>query len=188
MNNEIKWIRELKLDLTFINATKKLIAKQSDSTIEARVREKQPWIKDLHTWITFIQKDQNIYCPEVVRKSSFLSLGLQFTDNKTIAEMNAKWRQRNKATDVLSFPSLDKTLVLPENSCIELGDIIISIPIAILQAKEHNHSLANELRWLVSHGLLHLLGWEHPNDAKLKEMLACQGQLLNLTDNNIREN
>ena len=61
---------------------------------------------------------------------------------------------------------------------VELGDIIVSVPTAERQALEQNHSLERELCWLVSHGLLHLLGWDHPDDASLMTMLQCQEQLL----------
>ena len=59
-----------------------------------------------------------------------------------------------------------------------LGDIIISLETAARQAQQNNHSLTIELAWLASHGLLHLLGWDHPDDARLEEMLAQQANLL----------
>ena len=61
---------------------------------------------------------------------------------------------------------------------LELGDIVISLETAARQAPDHGHSLAHELRFLASHGLLHLLGWDHPDDASLQAMLARQDQLL----------
>ena len=67
---------------------------------------------------------------------------------------------------------------LEADPSVELGDIIVSVPTAERQALEQNHSLERELCWLVSHGLLHLLGWDHPDDASLMTMLQCQEQLL----------
>ena len=61
---------------------------------------------------------------------------------------------------------------------LELGDIVISVQTAARQAPEHGHSLERELLFLASHGLLHLLGWDHPDDASLTAMLARQQQLL----------
>ncbi len=61
---------------------------------------------------------------------------------------------------------------------LELGDIVISVQTAARQAPEHGHSLERELLFLASHGLLHLLGWDHPDDASLAAMLARQQQLL----------
>ena len=55
---------------------------------------------------------------------------------------------------------------------------MISLDTARRQASEQQHSLNRELRWLVSHGLLHLLGWDHPDDTSLAAMLQLQEQLL----------
>jgi probable rRNA maturation factor len=59
-----------------------------------------------------------------------------------------------------------------------LGDIIISIDTAQRQAILQEHDLSTELLWLVSHGFLHLLGWDHPDEETLTTMLACQDRLL----------
>ncbi|HJM80384.1 MAG TPA: rRNA maturation RNase YbeY, partial [Prochlorococcaceae cyanobacterium Fu_MAG_72] len=117
------------------------------------------------------------------RQSPVLSLGLQFTDDATITELNSSWRQRSEATDVLSFPALDNSFILPRDTCLELGDIVVSVPTAKRQAREQGHELGLELRWLVSHGLLHLLGWDHPSSESLKTMLSCQEQLLSINGN-----
>jgi probable rRNA maturation factor len=61
---------------------------------------------------------------------------------------------------------------------VELGDIVISLETALRQAPEHQHSPEQELAWLASHGLLHLLGWDHPDAASLEQMLAQQDNLL----------
>ncbi len=61
---------------------------------------------------------------------------------------------------------------------LELGDIVISVETAARQAGEHGYSLARELLFLASHGLLHLLGWDHPDEASLAAMLARQEALL----------
>jgi len=65
-----------------------------------------------------------------------------------------------------------------EGEPLELGDIVISVPTASRQAAEHGHSLARELLFLASHGLLHLLGWDHPDAHSLAAMLARQEALL----------
>jgi probable rRNA maturation factor len=59
-----------------------------------------------------------------------------------------------------------------------LGDIIISVDMADKQAPEHGYSLRKELAWLASHGLLHLLGWDHPDEASLLLMLDRQEKML----------
>ena len=72
---------------------------------------------------------------------------------------------------------------VPGSECIELGDIVISVPTAIKQAKDNNVDLLRELRWLASHGLLHLLGWDHCDQESLTQMLITQEQLLDLRGN-----
>ncbi|MCS6814667.1 MAG: rRNA maturation RNase YbeY, partial [Cyanobacteria bacterium] len=85
-------------------------------------------------------------------------------------------------TDVLAFATLDDPCPLPPEALelqpIYLGDIVISIETAQQQANQQGHSLVCELGWLASHGLLHLLGWDHPDDESLKRMLNQQAHLL----------
>ena len=63
-----------------------------------------------------------------------------------------------------------------------LGDIVISLDTAHQQAKEQHHSLVTEIAWLASHGLLHLIGWDHPDDYSLNKMLQKQAFLLKLLE------
>ena len=93
-------------------------------------------------------------------------------------DLNSAWRQKTGPTDVLSFAALDDAGDWMEGPSIELGDIVISLDTARRQASEQEHSLTRELHWLVSHGLLHLLGWDHPDEASLAAMLQLQEQLL----------
>ncbi len=83
-------------------------------------------------------------------------------------------------TDVLAFAALEgESLLLEEDdSPLYLGDIVVSLETAQRQAAEQRHPLETELAWLVSHGLLHLLGWDHPDDAQLAAMLTQQRSLL----------
>jgi probable rRNA maturation factor len=120
------------------------------------------------------------------------SLGLSLVDDGEIAALNADWRQQEGPTDVLAFAAqdggLDDAPPIPMPTWedeedggaepLELGDIVISVETAARQAPEHGHSLEQELLFLASHGLLHLLGWDHPDEASLAAMLAQQEQLL----------
>ena len=138
------------------------------------------WEDDLKAWLSSIRRDSSATCPDVVRQAKEISLGLRFTDDASIAALNESWRQRSGPTDVLSFAALDdlpEDLALPS---LELGDIVISVETARRQADEHGHSLLYELRWLLSHGLLHLLGWDHPDDSALAAMLQQQEHLLDI--------
>jgi probable rRNA maturation factor len=112
------------------------------------------------------------------------SLGLLITDDPSIAVLNAEWRQQEGPTDVLAFAAQEAPLPpgalaeLGADEPLELGDIVISLETAARQAQDHDHDLEWELRFLASHGLLHLLGWDHPDAPSLESMLARQEQLL----------
>jgi len=137
------------------------------------------WETTLLTWLEQVRSDSELSCPAIVRRAEEISLGLRFTDDATICELNGTWRQRQEPTDVLSFAALEDAPDWLDDGSVELGDIVISLDTARRQAQEHQHSLQRELQWLTSHGLLHLLGWDHPDDTSLTAMLACQERLLN---------
>jgi probable rRNA maturation factor len=82
-------------------------------------------------------------------------LAIAFVDDEAMRELNRKFRRKNKTTDVLTFPGDDAT---------HLGDIVISVDQAKRQAVSENHSLAVEVRYLVLHGILHALGYDHETD------------------------
>lgn len=108
-------------------------------------------------------------------------LSLRFTDDREIQILNAQYRHQDKPTDVLAFAALEADTPLVEelqDLPLYLGDIIISIDTAQKQAIGQGHDLTTELAWLASHGLLHLLGWDHPDEASLEEMLTQQKALL----------
>ncbi|MFN9545524.1 MAG: rRNA maturation RNase YbeY [Cyanobacteriota bacterium] len=108
-------------------------------------------------------------------------LGLSLVGDATIAALNATWRRRQGATDVLAFAAQEEAPPLPPfpaDDSLELGDIIISLDTAARQAAEAGQPLERELLFLASHGLLHLLGWDHPDDASLAAMVARQEELL----------
>ena len=113
------------------------------------------------------------------------SLGLSLVADTEIAELNADWRHKEGPTDVLAFAAQDEATdgapPMPasgEAEPLELGDIVISVETAARQAPEHGHDLEQELLFLASHGLLHLLGWDHPDAASLAAMLARQKELV----------
>ena len=99
-------------------------------------------------------------------------------DNKKIKELNTKYRNIEKETDVISFALEDEKA---ENFFLNkrtLGDIYISVDKAISQSKEYGHSLTRELSFLSVHGLLHLLGYDHMKKEDEKVMFARQERIL----------
>lgn len=114
-------------------------------------------------------------------------LTLRLTDDPEIQQLNAQYRHKNQPTDVLAFAALEVNspqvpaqiqLSMP----LYLGDIVISVDTAHRQAQQQGHSLQTELAWLATHGLLHLLGWDHPDEERLREMLDQQETLLKIVD------
>ena len=100
------------------------------------------------------------------------------TDNKEIKEINAKYRNINKETDVISFALEDEK---EENTFLNkriLGDIYISVDKAKSQSKEYGQSLIRELSFLSVHGLLHLLGYDHIEKEDEKIMFEKQELIL----------
>lgn len=82
------------------------------------------------------------------------------TGDRQIRRWNREFRGKNKATDVLSFPAIPMEGVASAMA----GDLAISVETADKQAKEQGHALAEELKVLVLHGLLHLAGYDHETD------------------------
>ncbi|MBD2092301.1 rRNA maturation RNase YbeY [Microcoleus sp. FACHB-1515] len=108
-------------------------------------------------------------------------LSLRLTDDREIQTLNAQYRQKDQPTDVLAFAALEVEAPIPsEAEPLYLGDIVISIETAIAQAETQGYSLQQELAWLAAHGLLHLLGWDHPDDEQLEQMLRQQAILLQI--------
>ncbi len=112
-------------------------------------------------------------------------ISLTFTDNEGIRAINREYRDIDRATDVLSFPMLDfengeaDAEFETENGLVLLGDIVISAERAREQARELNHSLRRELAFLTAHSMLHLLGYDHVDDAEgERAMIEKQGRAL----------
>ena len=113
-------------------------------------------------------------------------VSLLLTNDTTIQQLNATYRHQDKATDVLAFAAQETKLpgaqAIYQTSPLPLGDVVISVETAQRQRHDANYSLTQELAWLATHGLLHLLGWDHPDDVSLKIMLEKQSSLLNQID------
>jgi len=92
-------------------------------------------------------------------------VSVTFVDDEGIRELNKKFRNMDKPTDVLSFPLLDYEGESEEpffdELCHNLGDIVISLERAMAQANEFGHSFEREVAFLTAHSMLHLLGYDH---------------------------
>ncbi len=90
-------------------------------------------------------------------------VSIAFVDDEAMKSLNRNFRHRNRTTDVLTFPA-DETYGDPHRKGKPLGDIVISVDQARRQAADEKHSMATEVRYLLLHGLLHALGYDHETD------------------------
>lgn len=90
-------------------------------------------------------------------------ISVTFVDNNRIHELNKEYRDKDSATDVLSFPLGENGEydIDEDNGCKLLGDIVISMERAMEQAELYGHSLQREVAYLTVHSMLHLLGYDH---------------------------
>ena len=131
------------------------------------------WEQWFQTWVAELAPD--------LSPSASYELSLRLTGDRDIQDLNRDYRHQDKPTDVLAFAALETEMPTAEDfqdQPLYLGDIIISVETAQQQAQAAGHSLVVELAWLAAHGLLHLLGWDHPDEFRLEEMLNQQQVLL----------
>ena len=119
--------------------------------------------------------------------STPVELNILLVDNEGIREVNKEHRKIDKATDVLSFPILDifegeikqsKGDFDLDGNLLIIGDIVISLEMVKMQAEEYGHSFSRELVFLATHGILHLLGYDHEILEDEKKMINKQEVIL----------
>lgn len=105
---------------------------------------------------------------------------ISFVTDEAIHELNREWRGVDRPTDVLSFEcdGVDDDMPLPEGQAFELGDIVIAPDVAEAQAPLYGLSFADEVSLLVTHGMLHLCGYDHMEDDEAAVMEARERELL----------
>jgi probable rRNA maturation factor len=124
------------------------------------------------------------------RAPSPASIGLILSDDAELAELNREHMGKRGPTDVLSFPVFDPAFPLPPRRRPHLGDIVISVERAVEQASEGRGgqtsdvawSPADEMRLLVTHGALHICGWDHAEPDEEAAMRALERRLLGSAD------
>ncbi|MBI4294875.1 MAG: rRNA maturation RNase YbeY [Chloroflexi bacterium] len=112
--------------------------------------------------------------------TSAMELSLVITDDATVEHLNREYRGETGTTDVLAFAlsEADETFVLPPDGVRHLGEVVVSYPQAVRQAREQGHSTGQELALLVCHGVLHLLGYDHDCAAAEARMRGREAQVL----------
>lgn len=110
---------------------------------------------------------------EVESVSEPAEVNITFVSDEGIKNINRDFRNINKSTDVLSFPLGENGVydVNPENGRILLGDVIISVEHASIQAETFGHSFEREMAYLTVHSIFHLLGYDHIDEAEEKRIM-----------------
>lgn len=103
-------------------------------------------------------------------------LSIVIDSDEKLQTLNRDFLGINAPTDVLSFPSDEFD---PDEQAVYIGDVIVSLQRAEVQAKKAGHSVISEIQLLVVHGVLHLLGHDHAEPAEKTRMWAAQAEILN---------
>ncbi|MEN8614732.1 rRNA maturation RNase YbeY [Dehalogenimonas sp. THU2] len=140
-----------------------------------------PWLRSIARQILVAQ------CAEAGSE-----MGIYITGQDKIRELNRLYRQKDKPTDVLSFSfyvkeaasdaTTDCDFPPAEDGIIHLGELVISLPQAEIQAAEYGHPLKTELARLLIHGIMHLLGFDHEVDADAEIMESREQEILKLLE------
>ena len=136
------------------------------------VSDNKHWKKKLKKNSTFFNKLVKFFPKKYQFKNKKVSLTLLLSNNKNIKKLNKKFRNKNKITDVLSFP-----LKIKSKNKLYVGDIAISFEIINKRSKSSFFDLEFDKMWI--HGYLHLIGYDHKNLNDYKKMLRKEKTILN---------
>lgn len=148
-------------------------AAEPASISEAAPISEEVWQSWFQQWLASLKPN--------LAPNQLYELSLRLTNDAEIQQLNDQYRHKAQPTDVLAFaaletdyPQLQEAIETP----LYLGDIVISVETARRQAASQGQALQLELAWLAAHALLHLLGWDHPDEKSLLSMLERQEFLL----------
>lgn len=140
------------------------------------IEENEKYEKIIDTVYETCFKEENLYNYKI-----YISIIL--SNEKYIQEINSKYRNIDKVTDVLSFPMFEKDEIENAKKNEEvLGDIIVCVPKVEEQAKEYGHSFDREFAYMLVHGFYHLMGYDHMEEEDKKEMRAKEENILKKLD------
>ncbi|OTG72967.1 rRNA maturation RNase YbeY [Acinetobacter sp. ANC 4218] len=129
---------------------------------------KRTYIKKvIETTLRFIDVDQNC------------EIGIACVDNNESHKLNLEYRQKDKPTNVLSFPSDVPEEVLAMLDALPIGDLVICIPVVLQEAIDQNKTPIEHFTHMLVHGTLHLMGYDHEtSDEEAEEMEALEIEIL----------
>ena len=137
---------------------------------------------DRENWEELAQKavDQAIRqtpYAELASQSWAVEVSVKLTDNAEVQQLNAAYRDKDKPTNVLSFPA-GRIEGLPDEVPVQLGDIVVCASVVRDEASEQGKAVADHWAHLLVHGTLHLMGYNHQTDVEAAEMEALETSIL----------
>lgn len=118
------------------------------------------------------------------RKGTILEMTIMLTNDRKISSLNRKYRHIDRPTDVLSFPIYEKEFgkYFGKEKCMLLGDIVISLETLKNESSRQGKSFRDHLAHLTTHGILHLMGFDHTKPTDAKRMVSIETLLLHKAD------
>jgi probable rRNA maturation factor len=114
-----------------------------------------------------------------------VEISLLMTGQERIRQLNLEYRGLDRTTDVLSFSMAEvkgeeepQPFIGPPDGCLHLGEVIVSYPQAEIQAQEQRHSIGQEMAVLITHGVLHILGYDHVTSEEESAMFRRQSEIV----------
>jgi probable rRNA maturation factor len=119
--------------------------------------------------------------PDLVTSARPVEISVRLTDDEAVRALNAKWRGKDKSTNVLSFPLASKADLHQASVAgqeLLLGDIVLARGVCATEAKDKGVAVEDHATHLLVHGTLHLLGYDHHDDAQAEDMEAREVRAL----------
>lgn len=151
-----------------------------DFDIGIEIRD-QRWLEAIDALETFAEEIVQASIPYIPclkdMDADIFELSMVFTDDAEIQTLNRDYREKDKPTNVLSFPQVDWDDV-PPLPFLGLGDNVFAYETIVREAQEQDKSVKDHLAHLIIHGLLHLCGYDHMEDDEAEEMEALEVEIL----------
>ena len=136
--------------------------------------------KNIDKILKILLDNEEVFNKSCLANKNFdeLEVDFVFCDDEFIKKINNEYRGKDRPTDVISFALFcdNNNSVVMDN--INLGEILVSVETAKRQAKENKHSLEFEIYYLICHGILHLLGFDHMTDEEYNFMVSVQNMIM----------
>nr|MBX2847920.1 rRNA maturation RNase YbeY [Acidiferrobacterales bacterium] len=126
---------------------------------------------------------QSAHAVAVTSQQGSIEVTIRLVAQTEIQSLNLRYRGKDKPTNVLSFPMENDFVEVIESIKPNLGDIVICHPIIVEEAKQQKKSIRNHYAHMVTHGILHLCGFDHQDDLDAEKMEAMEIEIL--TQNNV---